>query len=169
MEVLPVVNSTFVVGELYLKSTLSTNLPHHKCAHWNNHRMWMLRSVNAIKANWRKNWENYLTALIQLGWRLLTHSLCFPAPQEVLWHQPALLHAVRSSGPPVPLPPTVQDSPTSTKTSASWLQLEAFITAAHQAWQRDVVHIYPACYILSLSSHVHGSSTPPATFHSAVA
>lgn len=106
-----------------------------------------------------------MTALIQLGWRLLTHSLCFPAPQEVLWHQPALLHAVRSTGLPVPLPPTVQDSPISTKTSASWLQLEAFITAAHQAWQRDVVHIYPACYILSLSSHVQGSSTPPATFH----
>lgn len=59
-------------------------------------------SVNAIKTNWWKNWENYLTALIQLGWRLLKHSLCFPAPWEVLWHQRtrALLHAASSAEPP---------------------------------------------------------------------
>lgn len=59
-------------------------------------------SVNAIKANWWKNWENYLTTLMQLGWRLLKHSLCFPAPQEILWHQRvhALLHTAGGTGPP---------------------------------------------------------------------
>jgi len=36
-------NSKFVVSELYLKPTLSTNLPHRECALWNNHRMWMPR------------------------------------------------------------------------------------------------------------------------------
>lgn len=127
-------------------------------------------SVNAIKTNWWKNWENYLTALIQLGWRLLKHSLCFPAPQEVLRHQRAraLLRAARSAGPPRLHRPPRRTRLPELKHLLSWLQLEAFITAAHQPRERDVVHIYPTSYISPLSSPAQGSSTPPTIFHSAM-
>lgn len=57
-------------------------------------------SVNAIKTNWWKNWESYLTALIQLGSRLLKHSSFFPAPQEVPWHQSACALPHTAPGPP---------------------------------------------------------------------
>lgn len=97
-----------------------------------------------------------MTALILLGWRLLTHSLCFPAPQEGLRHRRAraLLHTASSAGPPR-LHRRRRRAPW-TKTSASWLQLGAFIAAAQQPRQRDAVCIYPTRYTFLLARREHG-------------
>lgn len=56
---------------------------------------------------------------------------------------------------PTSPPPTAPGSAPWTKTSASWLQLGAFIAAAQQPRQRDAVRIYPTHYTFLLARREH--------------
>lgn len=155
-------NSKLVFSEPYLKSTLSTNLPHHKCARRNNHRMWMPRECQCnqdklVKESSKTTWqhssslhEDYLnipSAFLHRGKSFDTSS-CSATRSRCRWA-------------PTPPPPTTQDLSTWTKPSGIWLQLEALITAAHQPPEREVAHIYPACHVFLLPSPVRRNPASP--------
>lgn len=99
-------------------------------------------SVNAIKTNWWRNWENYLTALILLGWRLLKRS-------------PAFLHHRRPFGSFALMLCSVlsllrREGSTTWTAAVGGLQLEALGTAAHQPCRRMQhtvpQHMAPFCH-----------------------
>lgn len=143
MQISSIVNSKLVFSKPYLKSTLSTNLPHHKCAHWNNHRMWMPRECQCnqdklVKESSKTTWQHSSSL----------HEAYLNIPSAFLHHGKSFDTSSCSATrcgyrwAPTPPPPTTQDLSTWTKPSGSWLQLEAFITAAHQPPEREVAHVF---------------------------